>query len=150
MFRDFREFGEFLRAGEGISTNILTDRLRRLASAGLVVQSDHPSDRKKFVYQLTEKGVELAPILVELTLWGAKHFPDHAAPPDILELMRTDPQRLIGNLQTRLLPEKAPSFRGSSFVDKAAAPDHLRRGSQADRRRTTKRRRTGGQTSRHR
>lgn len=143
MFRSFREFGEFLRAGEGISTNILTDRLRRLASAGFVVQSDHPSDRKKFVYRLTEKGVDLAPILVALTLWGAKHFPDHAAPPDILELMRTDPECLIGELRARLLAEQVPSAPAGDRVEKPDAPNGRFVGSHADRPQTVKQRRTG-------
>lgn len=143
MFRGFGEFGEFLRAGEGISTNILTDRLRRLASSGLVVQSDHPSDRKKFVYRLTKKGVDLAPILVALTLWGAKYFPDHVAPPDVLRLMRTDPKRLIGELRARLLAEPNPSAQASDLAEKADAPDQRFVGSHADRTHTVKQRRTG-------
>lgn len=134
MFRGFREFGEFLRAGEGISTNILTDRLRRLTSVGLVVQSDHPSDGKKFVYRLTEKGVDLAPILVELTLWGAKHFPEHFAPPDILKLMRTAPERLIGELRARLLAEGAPSIQAADSFKEDDAPDHPLRGTHTRRR----------------
>ncbi|MBL9138675.1 MAG: helix-turn-helix transcriptional regulator [Verrucomicrobiales bacterium] len=147
MFRGFHEFGEFLRAGEGISTNILTDRLRRLTSIGLVVQSDHPSDGKKFVYRLTEKGVDLAPILVELTLWGAKHFPDHIAPPDILRLMRTAPERLIGELRARLLAEQAPSTQVGEIPKKANAPDQLSKGAQAVRRPSVKRLRKGSKTA---
>lgn len=150
MFRGLREFGEFLRAGERISTNILTDRLRRLVAAGLLVQSDHPSDRKKFVYRLTEKGVDLAPILVELTLWGAKHFRDHAAPRDILGLMRADPERLIGELRARLLAELVPGTHASGLTRQANAPQKPLLGPQEDLGRTTKPRRTGSQTGRPR
>ena len=139
MFRGFREFGEFLRAGEGISTNILTDRLRRLTSTGLVVQSDHPSDGKKFVYRLSEKGVDLAPILIELTLWGAKHFPDHLVPPEILGRMRTAPERFLGELRAGLLAELAPEGRAADSNKRDAALEHRIRRSQAVRRRTAKR-----------
>lgn len=134
MFRGFREFGEFLRGGEGISTNILSDRLRRLTTVGLVVQSDHPSDGKKFVYQLTEKGFDLAAVLIELTLWGAKHFPDHVAPPDILALMRADPERLISELRKRLLAEEAPSVEAGKAPKEAGGPTKLGRRPQSDRR----------------
>jgi len=139
MFRGFREFGEFLRGGEGISTNILSDRLRRLTSVGLVLQSDHPSDGKKFVYRLTEKGVDLAAVLIELTLWGAKHFPDHVAPPDILAMMRMDPERLISELRTRLLAEGVPTVHAGKVQKDARPPAHTGRGSRADRRSISKR-----------
>lgn len=146
MFRGFREFGEFLRAGEGISTNILTDRLRRLTSLGLVAQSDHPTDGKKFIYRLTEKGVDLAPVLVELTLWGARHFPDYEAPPDILELMRTHPARLISELRTRLLAEQVPGVGASGSSAMVEAADHRSPEPKSDGRRTAKRRRTRSKT----
>ncbi|MCC7375010.1 MAG: helix-turn-helix transcriptional regulator [Verrucomicrobiales bacterium] len=146
MFRGFREFGEFLRAGEGISTNILTDRLRRLTSVGLVVQSDHPTDRKKFVYRLTETGVDLAPVLIELTLWGARHFRDYAAPPDILELMRTHPDRLISELRSRLLADQIPGVQAKGPSGKAGSLNERSPGSQSEGRRITRRRRRGGIT----
>lgn len=148
LFRGFREFGEFLRAGEGIATNILTDRLRRLTSAGLLAQSDHPSDRKKFVYRLTEKGVDLAPILIELTLWGAKHFPDYAAPPDILKRMQTDPERLVAELRARLLAEQVPITQVSNLAEEADAAVRPIIGSHAHRRPTMKKARTAKATRR--
>ena len=105
VFRGFREFGQFLAGGEGISTNILTERLERLQCAGLIVRSDHPEDGKKYVYRLSEKGIDLIPVLIQLTLWGAKYTPNHAAPAEILGEMRTNPDRLIAGLRTALLKE---------------------------------------------
>jgi DNA-binding HxlR family transcriptional regulator len=105
MFRGFREFGQFLAAGEGISTNILTERLERLQCAGLVVRADHPGDGKKYLYRLTEKGVDLAPLLIELVLWGAKHVPDTAAPPAVLHEMRTHREKFIAGVRAALLKE---------------------------------------------
>ena len=105
VFKGLREFGQFLGAGEGISTNILTERLERLQCAGILVRSDHPTDGKKYVYRLTEKGVDLIPLLIELVLWGAKYTPDHAAPAQVLREMRTNPGKMIAGLRAALLKE---------------------------------------------
>jgi DNA-binding HxlR family transcriptional regulator len=107
VFRGFREFGQFLAGGEGISTNILAERLERLQCAGILMRSDHPVDGKKYIYRLTEKGIDLIPVLVQLVLWGAKYTPAHAAPADVLRQMRADPARLIAGLRTALLKELA-------------------------------------------
>lgn len=107
VFRGFREFGQFLAGGEGISTNILTERLERLQCAGIIVRSDHPADGKKYIYRLTEKGIDLIPVLLQLTLWGARYTPDHAAPAAILREMRTNPERLVAGLRASLLQDRA-------------------------------------------
>lgn len=73
MVRGFRSFGDFEHAGEGIATNILADRLRRLCRAGIVEGERDPEDGRQKHYRLTEKGIDLAPVLLELLIWGAKH-----------------------------------------------------------------------------
>jgi DNA-binding HxlR family transcriptional regulator len=69
-------FNEFSSADEGISTNILSDRLRRLEEGGVLAKSADPTDARRSVYTLTERGLALVPIIVELWVWGAKHRPD--------------------------------------------------------------------------
>jgi DNA-binding HxlR family transcriptional regulator len=73
MVRGFHTFGDFQHAGEGIATNILADRLRRLCRAGIVRAESDPADGRQKHYRLTEKGIDLAPVLLELLIWGAKH-----------------------------------------------------------------------------
>ncbi len=73
MVRGFRTFKEFQQSGEGIATNILTDRLRRLEAAGLLTRESASAKRRKVNYRLTEKGIDLAPVLLELLIWGARH-----------------------------------------------------------------------------
>jgi DNA-binding HxlR family transcriptional regulator len=73
MVRGFRTFRDFEHAGERIATNILADRLRRLRRADIVQAERDPSDRRQKQYRLTEKGIDLAPMLLELLIWGAKH-----------------------------------------------------------------------------
>jgi DNA-binding HxlR family transcriptional regulator len=73
MVRGFRTFHDFEHAGEGIATNILADRLRRLRRAEIVETEPDPEDRRRVNYRLTEKGIDLAPVLLELLIWGAQH-----------------------------------------------------------------------------
>ena len=73
MVRGFRTFKEFQDAGEGIATNVLAERLRRLGAAGILETMPDSSDRRRVNYRLTEKGIDLAPALLDLLIWGARH-----------------------------------------------------------------------------
>jgi DNA-binding HxlR family transcriptional regulator len=73
MIRGYRTFKAFQESGEGIATNILADRLRRLEQTGIVVAEADDNDARRVNYQLTEKGIDLAPALFELLIWGARH-----------------------------------------------------------------------------
>ena len=73
MVRAFRSFKQFQESGERIATNILADRLRKLESAGIIVAEGDPGDGRRSVYRLTERGIDLAPLLLELLIWGARH-----------------------------------------------------------------------------
>ena len=71
-----RHFRELLtKSIEGIASNILADRLQRLVEQGIIVKSHDPSHKQKAIYSLTEKGIELLPLLMEMTAWGHKHLP---------------------------------------------------------------------------
>lgn len=73
MLRGFRSYKEFLESYEGIATNILADRLRRLMAHGVITTGRDPLDGRKVIYSLTEKGIDLAPVLTEMVLWAAGH-----------------------------------------------------------------------------
>src|SRR5262245_57119149 len=73
MFKGRHEYGEFLEAEESIATNVLADRLRKLTEHGIVAKSPAPDDARKSRYHLTDKGIGLAPILVEMIVWAARH-----------------------------------------------------------------------------
>ncbi|MFY9906288.1 MAG: helix-turn-helix domain-containing protein [Terriglobales bacterium] len=73
MLRGFRSYKEFLECYEGIATNILADRLRRLIANGIITATPDPSDGRKLIYSLTAKGIDLAPVLTEMVLWAAAH-----------------------------------------------------------------------------
>jgi DNA-binding HxlR family transcriptional regulator len=73
MLRGFHSYKEFLESYEGIATNILADRLRKLEAYGIVGTERDPSDGRKVVYKLTAKGIDLAPVMAEMVLWAAAH-----------------------------------------------------------------------------
>lgn len=72
MVRGYRTFKEFQQS-EGIATNILADRLQKLEAAKIITSEAAENDRRRINYRLTEKGIDLAPVLLDLLLWGAKH-----------------------------------------------------------------------------
>jgi DNA-binding HxlR family transcriptional regulator len=73
MLRGFRSYKEFLGSYEGIATNILADRLRKLQAYGIITAEQDPADGRKLIYVLTAKGIDLAPVLTEMVLWAAAH-----------------------------------------------------------------------------
>lgn len=73
MVRGYRTFREFLNSGEGIATNILSDRLRNLTAAGILTTEPSEDDGRSTHYRLTEKGIALAPVLLELLIWAGNH-----------------------------------------------------------------------------
>jgi DNA-binding HxlR family transcriptional regulator len=68
-FNDLRHFEEF-QAGLGIARNILSDRLGKMVAGGVLERRSDPSDRRKVIYSLTEKGAALMPVIVALRQWG--------------------------------------------------------------------------------
>jgi DNA-binding HxlR family transcriptional regulator len=90
MFKGVDSFDGFLGTGEGIATNILSDRLARLEIAKIVVKRPDENDARRFRYVLTRKGIELAPVLVELVLWSARHGKT-AAPRETVAAMAAKP-----------------------------------------------------------
>lgn len=76
MFGNRRHFRELLtRSDEGIASNILAGRLKRLVEAGLVSRRDDPTHRQKGIYSLTEAAIQLVPLLVQMGAWGVRHTP---------------------------------------------------------------------------
>lgn len=75
IFGDLRRFRELLASTEGISSNILADRLRTLVEAGLLTRTGDPGHRQKVVYRLTEAGITLVPVLVQIGAWGRRFLP---------------------------------------------------------------------------
>lgn len=79
MFGNRRTYGELHGTSlEGIATNILADRLKRLAAEGLITAAPDPGHKQRTIYSLTEKAIALVPVMVALGSWGVRYLP--AAP----------------------------------------------------------------------
>jgi DNA-binding HxlR family transcriptional regulator len=75
MFGGKRHFRELMRSEEGISSNILSDRLKKLVREGLITKADDPTHKQKAIYSLTEKAIDLVPVFAQLGAWGIRHLP---------------------------------------------------------------------------
>jgi DNA-binding HxlR family transcriptional regulator len=112
MFKDRRTYSDFLRAEEGIATNILADRLTRLEQDGIVVNDDA---RGAAGYRLTPKGLDLLPIMLEIIGWSAKHDPRTAADPGFVRRLRADRDSFTKQLRATLKAQhvgRQPVVRG--------------------------------------
>lgn len=116
VFGNKRHFRELLtQSMEGIASNILADRLKRLVAEGVLSKADDPSHKQKALYSLTEKGIELLPILAQMAVWGRKYMPvseelsiraqilDEGGPPLWAEFMNELRERHLGT------PLRAPA-----------------------------------------
>lgn len=73
MLRGKTTYSDFLDIEEAIATNVLADRLKHLEAEGIVAKHRDPDNRRSYIYSLTEKGRDLAPIMIEIILWGGRH-----------------------------------------------------------------------------
>lgn len=99
-----RRYGEFLTSPEGIATSTLADRLERLERAGLATKERDPEDAKRNLYTLTDKGLDVLPVLLELILWGGTHDPKTPLSPVLRERIRSDRAGLLTELRARHRP----------------------------------------------
>lgn len=95
MFTNRNEFGHLLHSGEGISTNILSDRLQRLQCWGIVEKLPHPEHGRKFIYRLTDRGRALAPVLIEFALWAKQSIAGANIPEPVLTKIKKDRAGLL-------------------------------------------------------
>jgi DNA-binding HxlR family transcriptional regulator len=99
MLRGFRSYKEFLECYEGIATNILADRLRKLQAYGIINAKPDPKDARKVMYSLTPKGIDLAPVLTEMVLWAAAH--EDTGNQALIRQMRADKEKFLAGVRQR-------------------------------------------------
>jgi DNA-binding HxlR family transcriptional regulator len=108
LFKAKRSFGEFASSAEGISTNILADRLKRLESLGIISKEMSEQNRSKSVYSLTAKGRDLLPLMLEITRWSGKHDLESNAPKPFLEELNKDTAEVAERIRARWPDAKNP------------------------------------------
>jgi DNA-binding HxlR family transcriptional regulator len=101
LFFDKKHYHEFIDSSEGISTNILADRLHKLECAGLISKNQNEENLKKFIYSPTAKSLDLIPMLMEMVLWGAKHDSKTGAPANAVKAMKADRAAFIKSVRKK-------------------------------------------------
>lgn len=99
VFWGKRTYGEFLESGEGISTNVLAARLAQLEEKGILGKGPHETDGRKEVYSLTEKGLALIPVLLEMSGWSAQYDPQTTAPQTFVAAVYADREKMFKRVQ---------------------------------------------------
>jgi DNA-binding HxlR family transcriptional regulator len=100
MVRGYKTFKEFQESGEGIASNILANRLMRLQESGIVVTEPDDSDARRVIYRLTEKGIDLAPVMLELLVWAAR-WEETAAPCEVMAYMEGNREGVVEEVKRR-------------------------------------------------
>jgi DNA-binding HxlR family transcriptional regulator len=99
MLRGACRYQEFLKCYEGIATNILADRLRRLMKYGIIEAEKDRTDGRKLIYSLTKKGIDLAPVLTEMVLWAAAH--EETGNQALVKELREDQEKVIAEVRKK-------------------------------------------------
>ncbi len=94
-----KTYGEFLASEEGMATNILASRLAHLEQQGILAKKPSEQDKRKEEYALTEKGLDLIPVLAEMASWSAEHDPQTAAPAAWIALMKSNREEMIQRMR---------------------------------------------------
>jgi DNA-binding HxlR family transcriptional regulator len=123
IFSGKRHFRDLLRSQEGIASNILADRLKRLVAQGLLTKADDPSHKQKAIYSLTPMAIELVPVFAHIGAWGRKHLPaskplsiraellEHGGPAMWNRFMRELRAEHLGESADTQRPSRRPSVR---------------------------------------
>ncbi len=95
MFAGKSTYGDFLKSPEAISTNILASRLQDLEATGIIKKMDHPDSKAKVMYKLTQKGIDLLPVIVEIQLWADVYMDLSPEVKTIMQEIKTNKEDFI-------------------------------------------------------
>lgn len=102
MFTDKRTYGELQASDEKIATNILAARLLSLEANGLIRKAADPNNGRRSLYFLTEKGIDLLPVIIELRQWAEKHNDDTAGCAHALKLTNKNRKEVLTSYKKKL------------------------------------------------
>ena len=105
MFKDKRHYNEFLEAGERVSTSVLGDRLKRLEEMGIISKGQDAVKKSRIRYSLTQKGIDLLPILLEMIIWGGLNDELTESPKEFMDEAINHREQLIEKIRTGLIQD---------------------------------------------
>jgi len=102
LFQRKRRFSDFLASEEGIASNILAQRLKRLEAAEMVTRSPDPDNRRSVIYEPTQKAADLIPALLELSRWSGKYDPQTRMPAKMARRIAEDRDGLVQEIMAAM------------------------------------------------
>ena len=105
MFKGKRHYNEFLEAGEKVSTSVLGDRLRKLEEMEIISKGQDTVKKSRIRYSLTQKGIELLPILIEMIIWGSVNDALTESPKEFMDQATENKEVLIAQIRENLIRE---------------------------------------------
>lgn len=102
IFRNKRHYNDFLESNEKISTRVLRDKLLLLQEGGIITKEPDHIKKSRIRYSLTEKGIALVPLMIELVLWSVKFDPDGKRADFIDKLKSSDKSEFTEELTKKL------------------------------------------------
>jgi len=105
MFKGKRHYNEFLDAGEKVSTSVLGDRLKKLEEMGIISKGQDNVKKSRIRYSLTQKGIDLLPILLEMIVWGGVNDQLTESPKEFIEQAINNRGVLLNNIRENLIKD---------------------------------------------
>ena len=102
LFNGKRHFRDFLASGENIASNILTQRLKQLVAAELVLRRPDPDSRRSVIYEPTAKALDLIPVLLELIRWSGKYDPQTRMTAKLARRIEEDRDAVVAEVVARM------------------------------------------------
>lgn len=102
LFGNKNTYNDFLKSEEGIATNILAARLKALEENGILEKTAHPDSKAKFLYRLTQKGIDLLPIIMEIYIWSDKYLTIPSDIKSIIKEAKKDKEKFIKQVAREL------------------------------------------------
>jgi len=105
MFKGKRHYNEFLEAGEKVSTSVLGDRLKKLEENGIISKSEDSVKKSRIRYSLTQKGIDLLPLLLEMIIWGGLNDELTESPKEFMDQAINNKEQLIEKIRSGLVQD---------------------------------------------
>lgn len=101
MLKGMRTYSDFLKADEGIATNVLANRLKAAEESGIISKKHDPDNKRQYIYTMTKKGAELVPVLLEMVQWSAKYDSNTMVPKKVLQRIKKDRENFIKEIKLK-------------------------------------------------
>lgn len=105
MFKGKRHYNEFLEAGEKVSTSVLGDRLKKLEETGIITKGEDAVKKSRIRYSLTEKGIGLLPLLLEMIIWGSQNDVLTESPKAFVTRALNDREAMLAEIRQGLIQD---------------------------------------------